>query len=306
MGQPLLTGHWGPFSSGGNFPRGVIHFFFSSRFNMSSDLRSFQQHLVASRKVLAILGAGLSATSGLPTFRGAGGLWKKYDAIELATPEAFEMDPSLVWQFYSARRKAALAAKPHKGHKALAKLAERRGPRFLTLTQNVDGLSERAHHPRDGLVHLHGDLFTLLCTSFSCRYVEKGNFDDPLTPALANANWDDDIDAERIAESQLPRCPKCNSLLRPGVVWFGETLPYDAIRRADDYISAGDVDLVLVVGTSATVWPAAGYIEEVAQRGGKVAVFNIDESTKWPDGWFFQGDSAEWLPEALQPLIGKI
>lgn len=273
---------------------------------MSNDLRSFHQHLISSRKVLAILGAGLSASSGLSTFRGAGGLWKKYDAVDLATPEAFELDPSLVWQFYSARRKAALAAVPHRGHKALAKFSERWGNRFLTLTQNVDGLSERACHPRDGIVHLHGDLFTLKCTNFNCRYKESGNFREPLTPALANASMDDNVGVERIPESQLPHCPQCNSLLRPGVVWFGESLPYDAIFRADEYISAGDVDLVLVVGTSATVWPAAGYIEEVAQRGGKVAVFNIDESTKWPDGWFFQGDSAEWLPKALEPVIGRV
>jgi NAD-dependent deacetylase sirtuin 5 len=287
---------------------------------MSADLSSFQQYLASSRRILAlgrlpffeysfpsnkIVGAGLSASSGLPTFRGAGGYWRGYDATELATPEAFQADPSLVWQFYSFRRSAALKAKPNNGHYALAELARRRKNRFLMLTQNVDGLSARAHHPPEALLHLHGDLFTLKCTSFMCSFTEENNLDDPLTPALSNC---DESLSKRIPANELPLCPSCRTgLLRPGVVWFGEPLPLSVINKADDFITSGEVDLILVVGTSGSVWPAAGYVEQVVMQGGKVAVFNTEppEGVDF-DGWVFTGDAAEWLPKALEPIIGKV
>ncbi|ANB14918.1 Ugo1p [Sugiyamaella lignohabitans] len=267
-------------------------------------------------------------------------LWNGYDATELATPEAFEADPSLVWQFYSYRRRAALKAKPNAGHYALAELARRQGPnKFLTLTQNVDGLSVRAKHPPEGLLHLHGDLFTLQCTSFTCTYKEEGNFQDPLTPALRESinqfdkklsgetsnDSNNDINAndegasdegnghdtiKHIPISDLPICPLCRvGLLRPGVVWFGEPLPLRVMTRADDFITSDEVDLILVVGTSGTVWPAAGYVEQVVMNGGKVAIFNIDPpdmTDKDFDGWIFTGDATHWLPKALEPLVGKI
>uniref|UniRef100_A0A060T570 NAD-dependent protein deacylase n=1 Tax=Blastobotrys adeninivorans TaxID=409370 RepID=A0A060T570_BLAAD len=276
---------------------------------MSSDLASFQSALGGARRILALVGAGLSASSGLATFRGSGGLWHGYDATELATLDAFQTDPALVWQFYACRRAQALKAKPNKGHYALAELARRRGPsRFLTLTQNVDGLSTRAGHSPDSLVHLHGDLFTVHCTSFMCTYRGR-NEDNPISPGLAHCTkgmtgmtelkHDIPIDA-------LPKCPRCKGLLRPGVVWFGETLPLSAVDRADDFVISGEVDLILVIGTSGVVWPAASYIEQVRLRGGQVAVFNVEAPSHGNEDWLFLGDAAEMLPKALEPIIGKV
>lgn len=288
---------------------------------MSGDLKSFQQHLCSSRRILALVGAGLSASSGLPTFRGAGGLWQGYDATELATPEAFASDPSLVWKFYNFRRNMALKAKPNAAHYALAELARRRN--FVCLTQNVDGLSPRARHPQDKLLPLHGDLYTLRCTSFMCNF-KCTNYDKNLIPEsegdefpLGPENKDDHTNGTHHTHmgkkshlghpslDELPKCPKCSGLLRPGVIWFGEPLPLDVMDSADAFIKDG-VDLMLVIGTSGSVWPAAGYVEQVALAGGKVAVFNTEESTVDYPGWFFQGDAAKTLPVALEPVIGKI
>lgn len=267
---------------------------------MSSDIRIFHKQLGQSRRVLAILGAGLGVASGLPTFRGTGGLWRNHDAVELATPEAFQDNPQLVWEFYNARRHAALGAMPNSGHYALSRLAKKwNSDKFLTLSQNVDGLCDRAGYPKESLVNLHGDLFTLLCTSFSCHWRGQ-NFSDPIISGLGRTH-----DPGELGIDDLPKCPKCGSLVRPGVVWFGEPLPLEALTRADDFISSGEVDLLLVIGMSATVWPAAGYIQEVVDMGGKVAVFNTDATTKIPDGWYFSGDAANTLPKALEPVIGS-
>ncbi|ODQ68136.1 DHS-like NAD/FAD-binding domain-containing protein [Nadsonia fulvescens var. elongata DSM 6958] len=271
---------------------------------LSTDLESFQQHLINSPRILALVGSGLSASSGLTTFRGKGGLWRSHDAIDLATPDAFHRDPSLVWQFYSYRRHTSLKARPNKGHFALAELANRKD-NFLTLTQNVDGLSQRAGHPPGKLLNLHGDLFTVKCTEFMCSYVGT-SYNDPIVPALSESET-------QIPESELPHCPSCKvGLLRPGVVWFGEPLPFREVTMADKFLMEAKVDLILVVGTSCSVWPAAGYVERVARSGGKVAVFNTDISADMDDmdeegidGWAFKGDAAEWLPKALEPIIGK-
>ncbi|KAK9450305.1 NAD-dependent deacetylase [Limtongia smithiae] len=281
-------------------------------------LASFHTALRASRRVLALIGAGLSASSGLPTFRGQGGLWRSHDAIELATPEAFLADPGLVWQFYSARRATALAAQPNPAHYALADFATRRGRNFLALTQNVDDLSRRAHHPQAQLLSLHGSLFTLKCAGFFCDYVDPYNTVHPLVPALATDNTD--APPRFIPSAELPHCPRCKTtLLRPGVVWFGEPLPSTVVTEADDFIAAAPVDLILVIGTSGTVYPAASYVSRVSAQGGKVAVFNTEipdedldrfavpslseHSTTEDIYWSFKGDAAEWLPRALNPVL---
>jgi NAD+-dependent protein deacetylase sirtuin 5 len=144
-----------------------------------ADLESLTAHLVQSRRIVAVLGAGLSASSGLPTFRGAGGFWRSYDATYLAIPKAFRSDPGLVWQFYCYRRHMALNAKPNPAHYALAELA-RRKERLITLSQNVDGLSERAVHPEEQLKLLYGNLYDLKCEDESCGYVRKDDFTDPI------------------------------------------------------------------------------------------------------------------------------
>ncbi|KAL8702910.1 MAG: hypothetical protein Q9201_003916 [Fulgogasparrea decipioides] len=315
------------------------------------DRESFTEHLQNSTRILALCGAGLSASSGLPTFRGAGGLWRNYDATSLATPEAFDADPALVWRFYSYRRHMALNAKPNPAHFALAELARKR-PYFVTLTQNVDGLSPRADHPASQLHLLHGSLFDVRCTSFYCDYVEHDNFTDPIVPALAipketsqilpsasdksgmeaahslatvletagssEQNEDADISDARIpiadiAIDDLPQCPKCQKgLLRPGVVWFGEALPEKTMKAVDDFVEeeGSKIDLMLVIGTSGTVFPAARYMEEARYRGARVAVINMDKQ----DGkkglakgdWFFHGDAGVILPDILYPVIGDI
>ena len=190
------------------------------------DVASFQKHLASSKRIMALCGAGLSAASGLPTFRGAGGLWRNNSATELATPEAFEDRPGLVWQFYGYRRHMALQVRPNPAHYALAGLAKERD--FVTITQNVDGLSQRAGHPREKLELLHGSLFDLKCTGFECDYFEKDNFVDPLVPALEipkdpkDPSKDIDISAatsplRNVPRDELPKCPKCqNGQIRPG------------------------------------------------------------------------------------------
>lgn len=304
---------------------------------MSTPLAEFQECLRASKRIIALVGAGLSASSGLPTFRGTQGLWKNFNMIDLATPDAFYIDPGLVWQFYQWRRHQALQARPNAGHRALAQLSHNKNIDFVTITQNVDGLLARAGHRPSKLFEIHGLLFELRCTSFSCTFVERGNEVDPLTPALALANTErlpssksDEVKSdegksdeksddgsqsskastprfaptEELELEDLPQCPACLLLMRPGVVWFGEPLPLRALDGIDTFLEAGPVDMILVIGTSGTVYPANSYVELVRLRGGKVAIFNTDIEQDVVDGkvpgtWGFRGDAAEWLPRAL-------
>lgn len=241
---------------------------------------SFHAHLKQSTRVLALLGAGLSASSGLPTFRGAGGLWRTHDSISLATPEAFADDPGLVWQFYNYRRHMALSVQPNPAHYALAELA-RKMPGFMTLSQNVDGLSQRADHPPEQLQLLHGTLFELKCSNRRCDYRDPNNFTDPVVPALAiptegvdptsneaRKEVNDQLQAQakgkdldisdasvkipHLTTADLPHCPKCKtSLLRPGVVWFGEQLPKAVLSNVDKFLngpSGADDSIDLIMG----------------------------------------------------------
>jgi NAD-dependent deacetylase len=179
-------------------------------------------------RVVVFTGAGVSAESGIPTFRGAGGLWRDFRAEDLATPHAFARDPELVWQWYEWRRGLVRAAQPNAAHLAIAKL-----PRAVVVTQNVDGLHARAGS-RD-IVELHGNIFRVRCTR------ERKT-----------------MDAFDAFATTPPQC-ECGALLRPDVVWFGEPLPPDAWERATDVIS--EADLLLVVGTSRVVYPAAGLVD---------------------------------------------
>jgi NAD+-dependent protein deacetylase sirtuin 5 len=308
-------------------------------------VEDFRQHLDKSTRILALLGAGLSASSGLPTFRGVGGLWRTHDAISLATPSAFRSDPTLVWQFYSYRRHMAMNAQPNRAHLALAELS-RKKPDFMTLSQNVDGLSPRADHPASQLKLLHGSLFDVKCfNEESCGYIRTNDFTDPIVPALALPALSDttasttgdvpstterlnahiakkhalltgadisniNVPIPQIAIHDLPQCPQCKSaLLRPGVVWFGEALPQDVLAEVDDFFDdIRRIDLMLVIGTSSVVYPAAGYTEMARSRGARVAVINMDANdarglTK--RDWFFQGDAAEIVPVLLEEVVGR-
>jgi len=246
--------------------------------------------------------------------------------MSLATPEAFSADPGLVWQFYSYRRHMAMEAQPNRAHYALAELARKRDG-FMTLSQNVDGLSQRADHPRDKLQLLHGTLFEVKCTNFYCSHIEE-NFTDPIVPALAiphgdvdpttNEAREHDISDENvhlpaIPNKDLPTCPTCKTgLLRPGVVWFGESLPSRVLDTVDDFIAdSKKIDLILVIGTSAKVYPAAEYVNIARSKGARVAVVNMDRNDAPNKGlrngdWFFHGDAAEIVPRLLQPVVGDI
>ncbi|HYO77226.1 MAG TPA: NAD-dependent deacylase [Thermoanaerobaculia bacterium] len=179
------------------------------------------------RKIVVMTGAGVSADSGIPTFRGAGGLWRNFRAEDLATPEAFRRDPQTVWEWYEWRRGLIREAKPNAAHEALARLHD-----AVVVTQNVDGLHTRAGS-RD-VVELHGNIFRVSCVREGKPRMHEEPFDD--VP---------------------PRC-ECGALLRPGVVWFGEALPPDAVERAVGAIH--NADLLLVIGTSGVVYPAAGFV----------------------------------------------
>ncbi|KAJ7242106.1 SIR2 family histone deacetylase [Mycena rebaudengoi] len=269
------------------------------------DRQSFTTVLNSSTRILALFGAGLSAASGIPTFRGAGGFWREYDCMTLATPRAFSKDPALVWQFYSYRRHCALAAKPNRAHIALAELAKKK-PDFLAISQNT----RRATHPTT-YKSVHGSLFSNKCTE--CSYVETDNFADPLVPAFALPPKVDIADSKfplkDIPLKDLPRCPECTALLRPNVVDRVE----DWMRggnSGDLNVENGQIDLMLVVGTSALVHPAAGYIHAARARGARIAVFDMEEPTaasrlKKGD-WFFKGDAAVLLPELLKEVIGVV
>ncbi|MFN3323472.1 MAG: SIR2 family NAD-dependent protein deacylase [Bryobacteraceae bacterium] len=200
--------------------------------------------------VVALTGAGISAESGIPTFRGAGGLWKQYRPEELATPEAFARDPRLVWEWYDWRRGLIAQASPNQGHYALVDL-ERRCRRFTLVTQNVDGLHDRAGSRN--ILKLHGDIWTLRCTACG----KESRNERPSLPELP------------------PRC-SCGGLLRPGVVWFGEALPEKV--WSDAQAAARQAEVLLVVGTSAVVYPAIGLVPIARSAGARVIEVNLEET----------------------------
>jgi NAD-dependent deacetylase len=199
------------------------------------------------RSVAVITGAGISAESGIPTFRGAGGLWRTHRPEDLATPEAFARDPALVWEWYWWRRGVIAAAAPNPGHRALARL-EARVPVFALLTQNVDGLHVRAGSR--AVVELHGNIWRARCVAGCTPILDQWGQPPP-------------------APGAPPATCGCGAWLRPDVVWFGEGLDPAAIARAEDAVRGCDV--LLVVGTSAVVYPVAA-LPSLAQRGRALVV----------------------------------
>ncbi|KAF7553181.1 hypothetical protein G7Z17_g3799 [Cylindrodendrum hubeiense] len=282
-----------------------------------NDVEAFHEVLRSSKRILALCGAGLSASSGLPTFRGAGGLWRNYEATQLATMNAFRTDPGLVWLFYGYRRHMSLGAEPNPAHHALAALA-RENKDFICLTQNVD------NHPSDQLRTLHGSLFDIKCSNNACGWIQHGNYDDPFCPALAPASVDMPpgeklplLDPyhriKHVTEDEIPKCPSCNKgLQRPGVVWFGESLDEMMLAGVDVWMKQGKLDLMFVIGTSAQVWPAAGYISRAKALGARIVTVNPDAENEdemfkvKPGDFAFGKDAAEYLPLLLEPVIGKL
>ncbi len=229
-----------------------------------------------SNNLIALTGAGISRESNVPTFRGEDGLWRNYDAMDLATPDAFRRDPSLVWEWYAWRQGLIAGCNPNPGHLTLVKW-EKEGVLKSLITQNVDGLHIRAGSTN---VHeVHGDLWALKCVS--CDY--KGRLDTP-------------------AEG-IPPCPNCANNLRPDVVWFGESLDRDIISSV--YHELEQADVCLVIGTSALVQPAASFPLVVKQRGGFIIEVNIERTplTSAVD-FHLLGKSGEILPQ-LDLLLAR-
>lgn len=235
--------------------------------------------------LLVLTGAGVSAESGIPTFRDANGLWENNPIEKVASPQGFADDPILVWTFYSQRRQAARACKPNAGHEAIAAVEKRLGDRFLLATQNVDGLHVQAGSSR--VIEMHGNLHKTRCSVCD------------LPPFV-----DDDL----YGKSNMPACGRCNargklSLLRPHIVWFGETLDPADLARIDDFIREGAKErlVFLAAGTSGVVYPAAGLVDVSRRRGAETWLVNAEP----PDNrhsfkHFAQGKSGEILPRLFQ------
>jgi NAD-dependent deacetylase len=235
-------------------------------------LAEVKGRLQRARAVAVLTGAGISADSGVPTFRGQDGLWRDFRAEDLATPEAFARDPRLVWEWYDWRRELIATKIPNAAHHALVEL-ERRYERFWLITQNVDGL-HRAAGSKDP-IELHGNIWTVRCTG--CGRVST-NRDVPLT--------------------LLPYCRECAGLLRPHIVWFGESLSSEDLARSEDALRS--CELLLIIGTSGVVYPAASFASGARAAGAFVIEVNLDPTpnTALVDV-SLQGRAKDLLPQFL-------
>lgn len=239
---------------------------------------SLVETLRNAQSVAVLTGSGISAESGVPTFRDAQtGLWARYDPVDLATPEAFARDPRLVWEWYAWRRGLVEGAAPNPGHEALAEL-ERHVPEFVLITQNVDGLHRRAGSQR--IIELHGNIMRSKC-SLEAAILEPG---------------EDDTDVP-------PSCPRCGASLRPDVVWFGEMLPQEALEEA--FESAQNCDLFFSIGTSSLVQPAASLPFEALRSAVAVVEINLDETPLSRHAEYaLRGRVGEVLPALVRAAYG--
>ena len=215
-------------------------------------LEALAERIAGARRLTILTGAGVSAASGVPTFRGPNGLWRQHRPEDLATPQAFARDPELVWEWYAWRRSTIAACRPNPAHEVIAEWSRREGCRVVT--QNVDDLHLRAG--TQGLVRLHGSIWELTCW--------KG------CPA-GSRPWRD----ERLQLPQAPRCPHCGGFARPAVVWFGEALRPVDLQAAQ---AASSCDVFLTIGTSSVVYPAAGFVLEARQQGAFTAEINPEDT----------------------------
>ncbi len=233
--------------------------------------------------LLVITGAGISAESGIPTFRGRDGLWNRYSPSELATPQAFSKNPHLVWEWYEWRRSIIKKAKPNPGHIAITEIEKIKQENFKLITQNIDGLHKIAGSRR--MIEFHGNIWREKC--ISCEYKQD-----------VSNTWDE-------GKRELPpQCPKCTSILRPDVVWFGENIPKENIEEAEKALSICDV--LLYVGTSALVYPVASFIEYAIETGREVIEINL-EKTNLSDrvSISIEGKAGEILPKIVEVIRGN-
>jgi NAD-dependent deacetylase len=240
---------------------------------MVVSVQQAREWIRAAQRVAALTGAGISAESGVPTFRGAGGLWRNWRPEDLATPQAFARDPKTVWEWYQWRRRLLAKVEPNPAHFALAQL-ERNTPGFWLITQNVDGLHDRAGSRK--ILKIHGDIWMVRCQ-------------------VCGAEARD----ERLEFPEMPPRCRCGGLLRPGVVWFGEALPQDVWEAAEE--AAAHCEVLLVVGASAVVYPAAGLIPLAKSAGAKVIEVNTEETpySKQAD-LCLRGKAGELLPGLVE------
>jgi NAD-dependent deacetylase len=217
--------------------------------------RRLVEEIHGATRLTILTGAGVSAASGVPTFRGADGLWRQYRATDLATPDAFARNPALVWEWYAWRREKIAACRPNRAHEVIASWTMR-NPHCRVVTQNVDDLHVRAG--TSNLVRLHGSLWDLSCWS-RC--------------AESPATWRD----ERVPLPEaIPTCPHCHGLARPAVVWFGEALDPDDVAAASE---ATACDVFLTIGTSAVVYPAAAFLHEARLHGAFTVEINLEATS---------------------------
>lgn len=229
------------------------------------------------KQYLVLTGAGISAESGIKTFRDSGGLWENHKVEDVASPKGFSANPELVWDFYKQRYQQSLTVEPNPAHYALADMEKLLGKHFNLITQNVDGLHQRAGNTR--CWEMHGRLNSCLCTGCRSRFSMT------------------DIDLNQ----SLPSCPKCGSLLRPDIVWFGE-IPY-YLYEIEELLKTCDV--LIVVGTSGVVYPAAGFVITAKMFGARTIAVNLEhpDNRSFIDE-FYQGKSGELLPGLINQLIG--
>lgn len=239
---------------------------------LEQKVRTVKEKLAECKRAVAMTGAGISAESGVPTFRGKDGLWRQYRATDLATPEAFMRDPATVWEFYNWRRELLAPLKPNPGHLALAEM-ENLLREFCVVTQNIDGL-HRAAGSRN-VIEMHGNIWWVRCTR--C----KKSFENRTVPL-----------------SSPPHCSLCGAMLRPDVVWFGEALDTAILQSAFDAIQSCEV--MLIVGTSALVQPAASMGVHAKRAGAFVVEINL-EATPYSELYDLSilGKSGEILPQLL-------
>jgi NAD-dependent deacetylase len=243
-------------------------------------LHALRERLGEAGSICVLTGAGMSAESGIPTFRDAlTGLWSRFDPAQLASEEGFRTNPAMVWDWYAARREGVRAAEPNAGHFALGDFARRHPGRLAVVTQNVDDLHQRAGNA--DAIRLHGDIL-------ADRWLQTCT-----RGALC--------EGAPLVDGHPPRCGACGNLRRPGVVWFGEALPEGPLRAAESAAFACDV--MLVVGTSGAVWPAAG-LAGLARRGGaQVAILNPEPSEIDHEAHvLLRGTAATLLPALLVGL----
>jgi NAD-dependent deacetylase len=229
----------------------------------------------AIRNIVILTGAGVSAESGIDTFRGAGGLWENHRVEDVATPEAFERDPALVLRFYDMRREAIQLKQPNAAHEALARLDREWDGGLLIVTQNVDDLHERGGASR--VLHMHGEHLNAWCLACDVRSPWRGTL------------------------IEHPPCPQCGKkALRPDVVWFGE-MPY---RMDDIYGALREADLFVSIGTSGAVYPAAGFVRNARDLGAQTLELNLEESQG--SRWFHEsrlGPATEIVPAWVEEML---